>query len=496
MPYEPDDLYIDQTRVEWADRYGGVGAGKGGGSGRCSSFDGLQTKGVGRTALAPPEGDENHSSGTLVLLEAAAEAVFSRIYQIALPFGAVPVHAIIWTGGRFIRGRSGGMQDIRMRTLAVRPFVARPAHFMRNPDFMPGREPAGVEFRGLSADAARVKIALGALARNLSHAMGLQNDPSRDVTHALNAGLLEWTRRVAWQCAAAFAKRLPHGTLSCSNVALSGAYLDFGLSNFLPTYQRVCWAGNQDLWTEAGNLVRTAELLVKQISKYMPLNNSAGLVEPHTISNEFGVHFGARLAIEMSKMAGLTEDIATECPVRLRDTWFRSMRAILAFGSDEPVISNNPGRMSDGRGAPAPRRGGRYDLNAILRETAWRFDPVAWDAELSARNLQANLRRDFISASMDVCLWLSQWSGASMASVQGWLAQQASRKNSVLQCLVREHDKHVALPQFRQFEEGPEPWRIGAAIEERLRKAAYVLGDFDRDMSGKSGAEQLRSFAQ
>jgi hypothetical protein len=27
MPYEPDDLYIDQTRVEWADRYGGVGAG-------------------------------------------------------------------------------------------------------------------------------------------------------------------------------------------------------------------------------------------------------------------------------------------------------------------------------------------------------------------------------------------------------------------------------------------------------------------------------------
>jgi hypothetical protein len=189
MPYEPDDLYIDQTRVEWADRYGGVGAGKGGGSGRCSSFDGLQTKGVGRTALAPPEGDENHSSGTLVLLEAAAEAVFSRIYQIALPFGAVPVHAIIWTGGRFIRGRSGGMQDIRMRTLAVRPFVARPAHFMRNPDFMPGREPAGAEFRGLSADAARVKIALGALARNLSHAMGLQNDPSRDVTHDAARGV-------------------------------------------------------------------------------------------------------------------------------------------------------------------------------------------------------------------------------------------------------------------------------------------------------------------
>lgn len=37
------EAYTDETRVEWADHYGGTEIGAAGGSGRCSAYGGLQT---------------------------------------------------------------------------------------------------------------------------------------------------------------------------------------------------------------------------------------------------------------------------------------------------------------------------------------------------------------------------------------------------------------------------------------------------------------------
>ncbi len=490
--YEADSLYGAETRVEWADRYGGSGTGAAGGSGRCTALNGLQTKGVGVTPLVAPVADALHSSGTLMLFEAATEALFAGVYQACLPFGAVPVHAVILTGGSYSQALGDDPEARCVRSLAIRPFVARPAHFMRNllnPDAM---RAAGADAPGVTADTWRTQQAMACLAANFKTSLALPSGEN-DEAALLDAGLRELARRLAWQCGAGFAKRLPHGTLSCSNMALSGAYLDFGVSNFNPSYRRLCWAHGQEPWTESMWPLKTLLSLRQQLDKYRPAIRGTAIVSCDDLAKEYGQHFQRRLAIEMAKMAGLTEDMASACPAELLQTWLKTMRGIWTRGAHERFVTD-AGQLADGRSVPPPRQVGRFDLNAIFAAAGPCGDAESMDRALTPCLNDADLRRDFVQAASQVRAWLRSRVGVADSSVDAYLGRQAVRKNAVLPALQRQKSAGLDLVEpFRQLEIRGDTAAIGPAIDQALTQARHVLADLDPALPGSSGVEQLLS---
>jgi hypothetical protein len=493
--YEADDLYGADTRVEWADRYGGTGTGAAGGSGRCTALNGLQTKGVGVTPLVAPAADPLHSSGTLMLFEAATEALFAGVYQASLPFGAVPVHAVILTGGRYTQPLGTDAAAPCVRSLAIRPFVPRPAHFMRNVMHPAGNRAAGPEVPGMTADAWRTAHAMAYLAANLKTSLALAAGEHEEAA-LLDAGLRELTRRLAWQCAAAFAKRLPHGTLSGSNMGLNGAYLDFGVSSFLPSYRRLCWAHGQEPWTESMWPIKTLLSLRQQLDKYRPPIRGSGVVGCEDLGSEYGRHFQQRLAVEMAKMAGLTEDMAAACPSELLQTWLKTMRGAWTRGAHERFVTDT-GRLADGRPAPPPRQAGRYDLNAIFAVAGPCADADSMDRALIPLLDDAALRRDFVKAASDVRAWLRGRLGpAADSGLVAYLGRQAARKNAALPALQREKSAGLdLLKPFRQMEVECATSAIGPAIEITLAQARHVLADLDPVLPGDTGVAQMLATA-
>ena len=491
QPYEADSLYAAQTRVEWADRYGGTGLGRAGGSGRCATWGGTQVKGVGTTPLVAPDADALHSSGTLMLFEAATEALFAGVYQACLPFGAVPVQAIVLTGGRVVQKLGDDPQARCVRALALRPFVVRPAHFMRNLQHPDGRRPAGPAAAGWSNDAERTRRAMACLAGNLKASLGLAL-PDHDPAAILDAGLREAARRYAWQCAAGFAKRLPHGTLSSSNIALDGAYLDFGISGFSPSYRRRCQAHGQEPWTESLWPLRTLLALRRQWDSYREDGAGADLIGGEALSDEYGRHLQQRLAIELAKMAGLTEDMAQACPAGLLQDWLQAMRAIWTRGAHERFV-NDDGAMADGRSVPAPRHAGRHDLSAILAVAGPCRDADAMDRALQPLLDDATLRAGFVRGAARVRDFLGGLAGDSHASLPAYLGRQAARKNADLPMLRRQpHAGFTLMRRFRELESDGDVGAIGAAIDGALAQARAVLGDLDPALPGATGLAQSR----
>ncbi|HWW70112.1 MAG TPA: hypothetical protein VN089_09240 [Duganella sp.] len=489
--YEAESLYGKETRGEWADRYGGSGVGAAGGSGRCTMLDGLQTKGSGVTPLVSPHADSLHSSGTLLLFEAATEALFAGVYQACLPFGAVPVRAVALTGGRYSQALGDDPDAHCVRSLIFRPFVARPAHFMRNLLHPDGLRAAGDDLPGLTADTWRTAQAMTCLAPNFKKSLALPADEN-DEAALLDAGLRELARRLAWQCAAGFAKRLPHGTLSCSNIALNGAYLDFGVSNFNPSYRRLCWAHGQEPWTESLWPIKTLLALRQQMEKYWPPVRGRGVVGCDDLSSEYGNHLQQRLAIEMAKMAGLTEDMAVACPSDLLSAWLKAMRNIWVRGAHERFVTDT-GHRADGKPVPPPRRVGCYDLNAILAAAGPCADAECMDRTLTPLLDDPALRRAFVQAAIQVRAWLrAQAPDAAGGTLDAYLGRQARRKNAVLPALQREKSAGLdLLKPFRQLESSGDTDAIGSTIDQTLAKARHVLADLDPELPGDTGMAQL-----
>ena len=110
-------------RTVRADRYGGTDGATHGGSGRCAVVGAFNAKGVGRTPLVPEGVDWTHAHGLLSLDEAVREAISAEIAHAELPYGAVPVIAILDGGGEYWtpEGQS------HRRAILVRPNFVRPA---------------------------------------------------------------------------------------------------------------------------------------------------------------------------------------------------------------------------------------------------------------------------------------------------------------------------------------------------------------------------------
>ncbi len=197
-----------------AEPYGGQGVGANGGGGRCGNMDDAQIKGVGANPLVGDHDNLEHSYGGLDIRKAAIETVYSLVLGGLLPKGVVDVRGLIYIGHNTARA---GKQRV-WGGLMVRDQCIRPGHFMRSPNFKPRKE---VE-REVKNDLARI--------RTLYHEMDRECGGNQSVFIKWLGGYL---RDTANQLAFARVMRVSHGTMTASNIAWDGKWLDLPACSFL-----------------------------------------------------------------------------------------------------------------------------------------------------------------------------------------------------------------------------------------------------------------------
>jgi len=202
-----------------ADRYGGIGIGRNGGSGRAVVVNGYQVKGIGRTPLASVLADPAHTSGRSYLEECVRETVFSELVDAEFPFGAVPTLAIVETG-LFQTWHSDNGAKPERQCLLVRPAFMRPAHFTRATEHHDNDPKEG--FR----DAMRVAHML----RTSADLFGQDR-----LIGEWRQLWLNWAEQLAY----AYVHRLNLSGNSESNIAWDGKLLDFGAMTALPSWARI-----------------------------------------------------------------------------------------------------------------------------------------------------------------------------------------------------------------------------------------------------------------
>ena len=199
-----------------ADRYGGAGIGRNGGSGRSVLVNGYHVKGVGRTPLVDPSMDVSHANGGAYLAECVREILWAELLASS-PFGASPIVALIDTG-LTQRWDGDGQGKVERRCLLVRQVPVRAAHFERAALF---------RSEGMAEsllDARRVEANIGAALRR----WGM--DGWMQILHT-------WATRWAMQLGFLYAHRVLSGASTTSNIDLNGRFIDFG--GFVSL---ACWA--------------------------------------------------------------------------------------------------------------------------------------------------------------------------------------------------------------------------------------------------------------
>lgn len=239
-----------QPATIWVDRYGGYGIASNGGSGRAGYVNGYHVKGIGRTGLIGTDANLHHSNGGAFLEEAIREAAFSEIASAELPYGAIPLLAIIDTGR--VRQWDDVADDAatasrEREVLMVRPMLLRPAHLER-----------AALFRASSPVATMMdRLRVDGVVAGLSKSFG---------SDALLTVIARFVRRWARQLAYGFVHRLAHGGICTSNVAIDGALFDFGASSAVPTWaQWVSIPGEPPLGRELFQLGSILPSLIRDI---------------------------------------------------------------------------------------------------------------------------------------------------------------------------------------------------------------------------------------
>lgn len=256
--------FLDARRKTFnADRYGGVGLIHNGGSGRCGCDDQFQVKGIGRTPLVGRDVAEKYSSGKISLHDAILEAAYGEISNAILPFGSVRSVAILGTNTLMRRNDGKSVP----RALLVREAALRPAHFDRAVYFWPQR-------RFLAAqhirDSDRTAAAIQRLPKLLQRELLAEKDEFKDVSDIIISGLTTFAERLASQVAAAQAKRMMHGSMATSNIALDGRWLDFGATTCLPLDEYGAHSNYLPFWHEADTVLRGLKDILFFAQKYIP----------------------------------------------------------------------------------------------------------------------------------------------------------------------------------------------------------------------------------
>lgn len=289
---EDSHVSNDDETIGFADRYGGAGIGRNGGSGRAAVVNGYHVKGIGRTPLLSVITDEGHGSGVALLEECVRETIFSEIVAAEFPGGSIPTLAIIETGHVHVVKGDDGLKQHRC-CLLVRPSFVRPAHFERAPKFISKNPKEG------SLDSERVRGFFEA-ATNL-----LGQDELVSV-------YWNFWQRWAEQLAYAYVHRLSHGGNNTSNLCLDGCLLDFGAMAAMPSWARVTsMTGGPPSGSELAYLSQAMQLQQPFLGRYLDPRFATQL----DCSAVFGVaaqRYTAALWLQALRLVGLTRLQATK----------------------------------------------------------------------------------------------------------------------------------------------------------------------------------------
>lgn len=250
------------SRTFRADRYGGLGQGPHAGSGRVGSDGRFEVKGIGRTPLVPAIGvDPAYATGEASAVECVLEMIWGEVLSVVLPFGAVRCLAAVDTGLPFGGAGAHRRPDARAaRSLLVRELALRPAHFMRAIYARP--DPRA----DLPPDPLRVAEAVNVLPGLLPQPRGLEQTRLSRIEQ-LHAGMGELAYRHARQLAVARARRFRHGSITASNLALDGRWLDFESAHHVPVFGSPR-NFHPAFWYDDHGIARTIEYLSYYIDKY------------------------------------------------------------------------------------------------------------------------------------------------------------------------------------------------------------------------------------
>lgn len=479
LSHEPEDTYLPEEQVQLADRYGGTGVGYCGGSARCGVLGDVQIKGVGKTPLlggkpnSPP--DPWHSSGTLNISEAGREAIWSTICQTALPYGAVPTLAIVLPGTRASTSYvKEGREQAATRTLLLREPALRPAHYLRNLIFHPAlRAPDPV-----GSDSVRTARAINQLAGAYVGTYGLDASEA-SATELINEGLVRMAERFAAQVAASFAKRIFHGGLGCSNIALDGRYMDFGTMTAVPAYRRRAGApapAGPDLWTQHVMLTNTLTKLRVHVSRYLRCPEVGKLIGETELLSGFHQCLQRRTEIEFSKLTGVPESALLEYPAAQRSRLYKCLMEIASRGAKTRFVWWGDGDEKVAH-LPPLESTGRYDLNQLLLQVSQSTELDELHAKVQAEIDDTALAREFLRVHADLMTWyLDSQPPQDRGMLLTRTHRNAQRLNADISFLTREAiDEGLAA-----FE--AEPAGLGDFIDQIVSRARWVLDDTVADV--------------
>lgn len=216
-----DAVELDRSdrRTYQAERYGGGGVGTNGGGGRVGNFGKFQSKGVGPNPLARSTSTW-HSYGSLNLIDAAYEAIYSTVLDRVLPLGCAKIYGIVQTSTKgaykALHSDSGEIELVPTPgAIIVREPTLRPAHFMHASIFAPPK----------TAKLLRESLRIRAVHKRLHSRFESDNQ----FIQFLGKFILASCRQFGFARAA----RIAHGGVTPSNICLDGRWIDLTEARFL-----------------------------------------------------------------------------------------------------------------------------------------------------------------------------------------------------------------------------------------------------------------------
>lgn len=362
IPFEHEDpaCYTEQVASAFGERYGGEALETNGGGVRCGLLGDIQIKGIGKNPLAGSSSDFWHSHGGASLEEAIQEALWGEVCQMALPYGAARVQAIITTG-TLAPDRSFTRHGDAKRAIILRDAALRPAHYMRAFFF----QPSATLVNDYPTDVWRTRQAISGLTDGLSRALGIAC-PEPGGYASLNYLLLEMTSRFAIQTAVATRKRIIHGTLNSSNIGIDGRWLDFGTISSVSDYGRIKFGSGKfpDLTLQHTSFDSTLRDLVFYIDKYFPRTKDHTLISYSELQHHLSATYDERYGWEMLKLTGIPESTLKQVPADMARNARAIFQKIIRSGNREPFTLDPPHWKM-------PALMGDFNIADMLRRSAY-----------------------------------------------------------------------------------------------------------------------------
>ena len=380
------------TKTFYAECYGGDGVQNNGGGVRAAWSGDWLIKGTGINLLSgysDEEAAQYRLNGRASLTDMLFEATWGEVLHYALPFGAVRMTAVLKTGETINSTwqPTGG--------LGIRQFTWRPAHVMRAPAFKVRAEHRG----SIPHDTSRVKDAISLLPGILPMPAGLTAADLAKLTpqKRLLIGLEEMVMRFSEQMAAARAKRISHGTLNTSNIALDGRWNDLNTVSSLPGFG--ARPSLTPFWHEHCSLFSTIDLISFYISKYFPTEGSERLqAQPlkEWLTSTYNKYFADALTRRFVSLCGYPQCVA-------ENVWARpdgkvAMRT-LAKTLTLLARSGHSHRRPYSDALDESEVAGDYDLFKILRDLANRRpasnEPVICEESIQDKDLRSSFSQQY-----------------------------------------------------------------------------------------------------